>query len=63
MVTVFSMEDISPANWAEPEYELGALISDTNEFGGGTEDFERGREAGQCRKNTARPLLAGEAVT
>ena len=63
MVTVFSVEDSSPANWAEPEYERGSLISDANEFGGGTEDFERCRETGQCRKNTAGPLLAGEAVT
>ena len=60
MVTVFSVEDSSPANWAEPEYELGSLISDANEFGGGTEDFERGREASQRRKDT--PVLCWQAT-
>jgi hypothetical protein len=62
MVTVFGVEDGSPTNWAEPEYELGALIPDTNVFGGGTEDFEWSREAGQCCEDAACPLLAGEAV-
>jgi hypothetical protein len=61
-VTVFCVKDGSPTNWAEPEYELGSLIPDANVFGGGTKDFERSREAGQCRKDTAGPLLAGEAV-
>jgi hypothetical protein len=41
---------------------LGSLIPDTDVFGGGTEDFERTREAGQCCEDTAGPLLAGEAV-
>ena len=48
IVTVFGVEDGSPTNWAEPEYELGSLIPDSNVLGGGTEDFERSREAGQC---------------
>ena len=62
IVTVFGVEDGSPTNWAEPEYELGSLIPDSNVLGGGTEDFERSREAGQCCEDTAGPLLAGEAV-
>jgi hypothetical protein len=61
-VAVFGVEDGSPANRAEPEYEPGSLIPDANIFGGGTEDFERCREAGQRREDTAGPLLAGEAV-
>jgi hypothetical protein len=61
-VTGFGVEDGSPTNWAEPEYELGSLIPDTDVFRGGTEDFERSREAGQCCEDTAGPLLAGEAV-
>ena len=47
IVTVFGVEDGSSTDRTEPEYELGSLIPDTNVFGGGTEDFERGREAGQ----------------
>jgi hypothetical protein len=62
IVTVFGVEDGSPTNWAEPEYELGSLIPDSNVLGGGTEDFERSRETGQCCEDTAGPLLAGEAV-
>jgi hypothetical protein len=46
IVTLFGMEDGSPTDWTEPEYELGALIADTNVFGRGTEDFERSGEAG-----------------
>jgi hypothetical protein len=61
-VTVFGVEDGSPTNWAEPEYELGSLIPDANVLGGGTEDFERSGEARRCCKDTAGPLLAGEAV-
>jgi len=63
MLTVFSVEDRGPANWAKPEYELGALISDANEFARGTEYSERRRETGQCGKDTAGPALAGETVT
>src|ERR1700730_6793505 len=62
IVTFFGVEDGSPTDWAEPQYELGSLIPDTDVFRGGTEDFERSGEAGQCCKNTAGPLLAGEAV-
>jgi hypothetical protein len=38
------------------------LIANTSVFGGGTEDFEWGREAGQRREDTAGPSLAGETV-
>jgi len=62
IVTVFGVEDGSPTNWAEPEYELRPLIPDTDVFGGVAEDFERSREAGQCCEDTAGPSLAGEAV-
>lgn len=62
IVTFFGVEDGSPTDWAEPECELGSLIPDTDAFRGGTEDFERSGEAGQCCEDTAGPLLAGEAV-
>ena len=62
IVPFFGVEDGSPTDRAEPEYELGSLIADTDVFGGGTEDFERSREAGQCCEDTAGPLLAGEAM-
>jgi hypothetical protein len=42
--TLFGVEDNSPTDWTEPDYELGALIADTNVFGRGSEDFERSRE-------------------
>ena len=35
------MEDGSPTNRAEPEYELGSLISDPHVFRSSTGDFER----------------------
>ena len=62
IVSVFGMEDGSPANWAEPEYELGSVVPDTGVFGDSTRDFERSREAGQCREDTASSLLTSEAV-
>jgi len=62
IVTLFAVEDSSPTNRAKPEDESGSLVPDTHVFGGRTEDFERSREAGQCREDTAGPLLAGEAV-
>jgi hypothetical protein len=61
-VIFFGVEDGSPTDWAEPEYELGSFIPDTDVFRGGTENFERSGEAGQCCEDTAGPLLAGEAV-
>jgi len=62
LVTLFSVEDVGPADWAEPELEPGTLIAGADVFGGGTEDFERSRKARQCCEDTAGPLLAGEAV-
>ena len=56
------MEDGSAANRTEPEYDLGSLISDAHVFGGGTEDFKRGREARQRCEDTTSSFLAGEAV-
>ena len=61
-VTVSGVEDGGSTNWAKPEYESCSLIPDTDVFGGGTEDFERSREAGQCCEDTAGPLLTGKAV-
>jgi hypothetical protein len=61
-VTFFGVKDVSPTDRAEPESEPGSLIPDANVFGGGTEDFERRGEAGQCCEDTAGSLLAGEAV-
>jgi hypothetical protein len=60
--TVLGVENSSPTNRAEPECEPGSLIPDTNIFGRGTEDLEGSGEAGQCRENTARPVLAGQTV-
>jgi hypothetical protein len=62
IVTVLGVEDGRPTNWAKPECEPCALIPDTNVFGGGAEDLEGSREARQGRKDTAGPLLAGEAM-
>jgi hypothetical protein len=62
MVAVFGVEDGRPTGRAKPEYEPGPLIPDTDVFGGGTENFERGRKTGQCREDTAGSSLAGEAV-
>jgi len=62
IVTDFRVEDSSSTNWAKPEYESCSLIPDTDVFGGGTEDFEWSREAGQCCEDAAGPLLTGEAV-
>ena len=62
IVAFFGVKHSSPTDWAEPEYELGSLIPDTDVFGGSTEDFERSKEAGQGCEDTAGPLLAGEAV-
>jgi hypothetical protein len=61
-VALFSVEDGGPTDWAEPECELGSLISDADVFGGRAEYFERSREAGQGCEDTAGSLLAGEAV-
>jgi hypothetical protein len=62
MVTVFGVEDGRPTDWAEPEYELGSLIADTDVFGGRAEYFERSREAGQSCKDAAGPLLASKTI-
>jgi hypothetical protein len=62
ILTIFGVEDSRPTNGAEPEYELGSLIPDTNVFGSGAEDLERSREAGQCCEDAAGPLLTCEAV-
>lgn len=63
IVTVFGVEDGRSTNRAEPEYEPGPFIPDTGVLGGSTEYSERSGEASQCCEDTARPLLAGEAVT
>jgi hypothetical protein len=62
MVTFLGVENGRPTDWAESEYEPGALIPGTDVFGGSSEDLERSREAGQGGEDTAGPLLAGEAV-
>jgi hypothetical protein len=62
IVTLFGVEDSSPTDCAKPECEPCSAIPDADVFGGGTEDFERSREACQCCEDTAGPLLAREAV-
>ena len=62
VIALFRMEHGRPANRTEPEYELSALIADTNVLGGGTGDSKGCGEARQRRKYTAAPSLAGEAV-
>jgi hypothetical protein len=57
-----SVEDGSSTNGAEPEYELGTLVPDTDVFGGVARDLEGCVEAGQCSEHAAGPLLAGEAM-
>lgn len=61
-MAIFGVECGSPANGAKPEYELRSLIFDGDELSGGTEDFERSREAGQRHEDTSGPRLAGEAM-
>jgi len=62
VVTLFAVEDGGPADRAEPESELGAPISDSDVFGGSSEDFERSGEARQRCEDAAGSLLTGEAV-
>jgi hypothetical protein len=62
IVPFFAVEDRGPADRAEPESELGALIPDPNVFGGAAEDFERSGEARQRCEDAAGSLLTGEAV-
>jgi len=62
IVTVFRMKDSRPADRAEPEYKPASLISGTNVFGSGSGDLVGGGEARQCCEDTARSLLAREAM-
>jgi hypothetical protein len=62
VVAVFGAKDVRAADRAEPEYEPGPLIADTNVFGGGSKDFEWSWEAGQRREHAASSALAGETV-
>jgi hypothetical protein len=50
------------ADRAEPEQELGSVISDTQVFRRDAEDLKGSREAGQRREDAASPSLTGEAV-
>ena len=59
VVAFFGVEDGCSADRAEPEYEPGALVPDSDVFGGGSDNLERSGEAGQGRKDAAGPLLAG----
>jgi hypothetical protein len=61
-VIFFGVEHGCPADRAEPELELGSLITNANVLGCGAKDPIGCGEAGQCGKDTARPTLTGEAV-
>jgi hypothetical protein len=61
-VTFFGVEHGCPADRAEPELELGSLITNANILSCGAKDLIGCGEAGQRCKDTAGPTLAGEAV-
>jgi hypothetical protein len=61
-VTFFGVEHGCPADRAEPELELVSLVTDTNVLGCGAKDLIGGGEGSQHCKDTAGPLLTGEAV-
>jgi hypothetical protein len=59
IVTVFGVEDGSSTNRAEPEYELGSLIPDSNVLGGGTEDLNGTEKVASAAKTL--PVLCWQA--
>lgn len=61
-VTFFGVEHGCPADRAEPELELGSLVTNANVLSCGAKDLIGCGEAGQRCKDTARPTLTGEAV-
>jgi hypothetical protein len=61
-VSLFGVEHGRPADRAEPERELGSLVTDANVLGRGAKDLVRGGEAGQRCKDTACSTLAGQAM-
>jgi hypothetical protein len=62
VVTFFGVEHARPAHRAEPEPELGTLITDANVLGCGAKDLVWGGKRGQRRKDAAGPTLTGKAV-
>lgn len=58
----FGMEHGCPADRAEPEPELGSLVTDANILSCGAKDLIGCGEAGQRGEDTARPTLTGKAV-
>jgi hypothetical protein len=58
----FGVEQICPADGAEPELELGSLVAKANILGCGAKDLVRCGKAGQRCKDTPRPTLTGEAM-
>jgi hypothetical protein len=61
-VSLFGVEDVGPADRAEPEPESGTLIADADVLCGRAKDLERSSEACQRSEDTAGPLLTREAV-
>jgi hypothetical protein len=61
-VTFFAVEHGCPADRAEPELELGSLVTNANVLSRGAEDPVGCGEGGQRCKDTAGPTLTGEAV-
>jgi hypothetical protein len=61
-VIFLGVEHGCSADRAEPELEPGSLVTNANVLRCGAIDLVRYREAGQHRKDTARPTLTGEAV-
>jgi hypothetical protein len=62
VVTVFGVEHGCPAHRAEPELELGSLVTDANVLSCGAKHLIRCAERGQRCEDTAGPTLTGEAV-
>src|SRR5262245_17388475 len=58
----FEVEHGGPAYGAEPELELGALVTSASILGCGAKHLVGRGEAGECCKDAARPTLTGEAV-
>lgn len=58
----FGVEEIGPADRAEPENELCPLVAGTDIFGGRAYDLVGSGEAGQGGEHTAGSLLTSKAV-
>jgi predicted RNase H-like HicB family nuclease len=60
--TLFGVEQVCPADRAESNPELGALVANANILGCGAGNLVGSGEGGECGKHAARPALTGKAV-